>query len=226
MGAGDHPTAVKETIGEEARRLLLIHHPKYLWHIRLNRRGERAMDLFADATGLTGSCPFYHLIWSDKEVRELVNDRLDRFPDAMVELLSAEAIHFIRSRVSDGRNPPVGYRTFLSGTFHGPPGGRACIRSSLPARVIGGLVDTWPRRPRGVLRDPTGSKPRRTRRYRGQHSERVLPRTRPRSASLPIVPLLQHALQIGLDHLEAPGAHIRPPPDRAPLRGNQHPGHA
>ena len=66
--SNDYKTLIKSTgiAQDQLERLLLLHHPRFVWHASLFIDDRVALDLLIDATDMARSFPIYHAIWREK----------------------------------------------------------------------------------------------------------------------------------------------------------------
>ena len=83
---------------EELKKILLISHPRYIWHAILWKGETRLLELFADSTDIPESFPFYYIVWHDPEVKKEILKALDNLESEEIlnEILSPKFIEFLR----------------------------------------------------------------------------------------------------------------------------------
>lgn len=83
-------------VKEQAVRVLISPHPRFAWRVLLRSAGIPIVELFADATAIAQSFPFYELIWHHPAVRDsirspdLIEPLKRALPRAMREFLTTD----------------------------------------------------------------------------------------------------------------------------------------
>jgi hypothetical protein len=78
---------------------LTRHHPRFIWRNSLKYNGDVVLDLFADATDMQHSMPFYDVVWYNSGLQSLVA-QLVSAPQISIQLnqmLTIRFLEFLRS---------------------------------------------------------------------------------------------------------------------------------
>ena len=91
--------------GHPAQQSFLVkHHPRFIWRNSLKYNGEVVLDLFADATDMQHSMPFYDVIWYNSGLQSLLAQLISapQLNIQLNEMLTVRFLEFLRS--SQGPN--------------------------------------------------------------------------------------------------------------------------
>jgi hypothetical protein len=98
-----------ELKGHPAQQSFLTrHHPRFIWRNSLRYNGKVVLDLFADATDMQHSMPFYDVLWYNSGLQSLVA-QLVTAPQLSIQLnqmLTIRFLEFLRS-TSQGASIPA-----------------------------------------------------------------------------------------------------------------------
>lgn len=83
---------------------LAMHHPRFAWRNSLKYKGEVVLDLFADATDMQRSMPFYYIVFYSSDLQSTI-DRLISSPELesqLNQILTIRFMEFLRSGLDLG----------------------------------------------------------------------------------------------------------------------------
>lgn len=83
---------------------LAMHHPRFVWRNSLKYKGEVVLDLFADATDMQRSMPFYYIVFYNSVLQSTINQLMSA-PDLesqLNQILTIRFKEFLRSSLGPG----------------------------------------------------------------------------------------------------------------------------
>ena len=83
---------------------LAMHHPRFVWRNSLKYNGEVVLDLFADATDMQRSMPFYYIVFYNSALQSAINQLMSapELESQLNQILTIRFKEFLRSSLGTG----------------------------------------------------------------------------------------------------------------------------